>query len=520
MTEYRIDTYKKFMDKYGDVKIPNVGWCILHYGFPNEENFWIWREVCRFKTNEYTHIGPLFLDICFAHPSKSAPGMVAFTQNEEKGKADIQLRVKPGKYFKLLYPNISEDEIRKLAEDFNLKHGKPQKLQWAHTEDEIEWVYTHGHGFNSCMHKDLDAFSSPFHPVRMYGKSEDTAVAYVLNNNRVVARTVCNLKEKEWIRIYGDTSCIEHLLQQEEYNEGDLSGCCFPLIEYNNGIVMPYIDGGSTFNTYGNYLKIIEYGAYEANSECGLVSLQGLTVCADCEERYPEDEIQYSGYHEQPICNNCASQQYYYAKTVHGEQLIHEACVAHCEDGGTYFLAEDAAELGYTYCDQSDTWFLDENVVELANGETCHIDNCEVFEEESYLKDDFIEDYKGNIVPKELCITLISSDRGTIYILESDLSEAHERCYVALRSGILYYLSTDTDFEDINNFEIGSLMSITELAEYAKNKINLHAFVRKALNYRDIPTHNLVILLREVLEILEQEQVKEKNIIAIIQEAA
>jgi hypothetical protein len=88
---------------------------------------WKARERQRlFITREYPKVpwhgrigtpGRRIIDNHFVHVSTHDPRMIAYTETADKGRRDIQTRVKPGKYLKRYFGDmLSDDQIREWAE--------------------------------------------------------------------------------------------------------------------------------------------------------------------------------------------------------------------------------------------------------------------------------------------------------------------------------------------------------------------------------------------------------------------
>lgn len=504
--ENRIDTYDKFMEKYGDVQLSKmyIKRMLKEYGAPNEENFWAWRELCRFFTDEHENIVNLNLSLQdFAHPSAHRSGMISFTQNADKGKADLQLRIKPGKYLKRTYPTYSSDRIRLMAEKFNLNYCKLPELKFAHTADDIEWVYMNGHGFGSCMDKPLSEMKSHTHPVRLYGMSDNTCVAYLTpedSPHHVISRTVINIKEHSYIRVYGDNSCMEELLDKEGYAQGDLDECQFPLIWENENkgeLVTPYFDLCQHFDIENNTIVVREDGAYSAEGEFGIAYIygdKGTAQCAQCENYFEEEDLTYIEVSEEDICEECLCNSYVAVERSTGSyyniEYIHydNSSLLQTQDG-VHFLEQDAEDLELTYAEDIEEWVSIYDTVVLANGDVYLADNAVEFENEHYDTNEMREDYNKRLIPDDESTEVIVIDEYA-YVLNEELENNPEKVWISLQShNTFYFPDFDEDDEDeveawneANEEEGYSFISFNELADYydqAENGVFALAFLFK-----------------------------------------
>ena len=137
----------------------------------------------------------------FAHVSLENGAMVAFTPDEEHGKADRQVRIKPGPYLERYFGSriLTGAQIRELVSEFSVRYeGLTFKL--AKTPFEMKVIYVFGP--NSCMSHGLDKYphTRRRHPVEAYA-GPDLAVAYLPatdgNGNEIegtsTARCVCRV---------------------------------------------------------------------------------------------------------------------------------------------------------------------------------------------------------------------------------------------------------------------------------------------------------------------------------------
>lgn len=223
----------------------------------------------------------------YVHLSEKQPGMVAYTPNEDKGRRDIQVVTRPGRYLTKFYPHLPAEEVRKYATMVDGIH----KLKFAKTADEIVKVYLRGP--RSCMSHDPDDYASYIHPVSVYGDS-DLQVAYLEDyDKRVTDRVLVWPEKKIYGRVYGGgDGRLERMLREEGYIQGSLEGARIRLIEDENhdAVVMPYIDGCQSFDVIDNEWCRIG-GPYPADRTDGLGYLKPRAVCVSCEECLEDYEV-------------------------------------------------------------------------------------------------------------------------------------------------------------------------------------------------------------------------------------
>lgn len=302
-----------------------------------QEDQWKLREALKFADGTYTPcpvawknfefysgsiLDPHSPDFNFAHISTGKDGMIAFTENAQKGAADVQKRMKPGKFIRqyfgeLLNERHGENRANAIIADMAAQFGnavKEEDLLYASTPEEIEWVYTHGP--SSCMAHGVGDYDTRDwgHPTRIFGAG-DLKVAYIKRNGRVTARALIWPEKKVMTRIYGDATRIEPLLKREGYKFGGahcLDGA--KLVKqkhgtrFENGYAVPYVDGQSWARDDGDHLVIDNAkGVIYLLNTCG--SAEGGTKCAICDRLWRSGEMM--NYRNSPntrpvrACNKC-----------------------------------------------------------------------------------------------------------------------------------------------------------------------------------------------------------------------
>lgn len=276
---------------------------------PTEENFWQHREWLRTYHGLYTvpnfNCNWLITDQTrhhYLHVSQEDPQQVAYTPNEEYGRADRQIRCRPGKYLtKFFSDHFSAEEIAQMASYFRNMQSPPE-LCFATTENEIEQVYLNGP--SSCMSKDLSCYESSFHPVRVYSYP-GTAVAYIKRGDNIVARVLVNTETKHFGRIYGDLPTLERLLNEAGYDKGCMCGTKLQKIIEDGRLVAPYIDYHGYLNDCGDHVEISDDGEYSAQETEGYAVENDIEYCDNCGgSMNPDDAYRVVGF-ESGVCSHC-----------------------------------------------------------------------------------------------------------------------------------------------------------------------------------------------------------------------
>ena len=338
---------------------------------------WKEREIERYRNGEYKSIPPRWnreldkglLDRTFVHISQKNPALLADTESDDKGERDIQTPIKPGKYLRKFFPDLSDSEVQRFVGYF-LELNDIQELQFANTADDIEQVYLNGP--NSCMSKSCDCYQSNEHPTRVYA-SGDLEVAYIGDISHPTARTVIYPDKMTYARIYGDADRILPGLKAYGFEKGSLEGARILKKEQGYDIfIAPYLDGEATCLEHspdGKYLIIRKHGDIDGETQTGLTG--DCCTCEDCGCTISEDDQYNDDYNT--YCCDCYSERYTYC----------EHC---CEDvfrDDTYYVDGDTVcyhcvtESGnFFYCDDCNNYKHLDNHGGTNTSEEPVCDNC------------------------------------------------------------------------------------------------------------------------------------------------
>ncbi len=348
--------------------------CQLHRSVAPESLPWRIREEARFLTGAYTVVPWAATQPAipghFAHLSTANPGLIAFTDTPEKGEADVQTPMKPGRYLAKFYPALAAHEVRDIQETM----PRATTLYFAVTADEIERVYTSGP--HSCMSHPADFFDSPCHPARVYGES-DLQLAYIKNTGgKPVARALVWPLKKRFGRAYGHEALLVQQLEREGYKRGSLGGARIRRIdagEDNDSVVMPYIDDCGSFGLIDHSWLCIG-GAYDGASTNGVARLISKTTCDRCEELVDDDSTY--AVNGETWCKSCRDSSAFTSE-FSGDDFPDDDRVdvlTRGSDGRQTSQAWSTSERDdhATYCDGSNEWYATSQFkfVQLANGET------------------------------------------------------------------------------------------------------------------------------------------------------
>lgn len=266
-----------------------------------KDDTWREREHARYGTKEYKNL-PWSEEVWwkahkhvwgdhYPHVSqKNSVGLMAYTETDAKGSADIQTAIKPGKYLERFFSGVLDQYIiRDLSTIFS-NVFEDNCLIFADNEEEFESLYTSGP--SSCMSHPPDKFTSHIHPVRVYAAG-DLALVYMKRDGRVVARALCWPEKKTYSRVYGDAGRIEPLLAKDGFKKGTPFGAKLQRVltwerkkekAGNQAFVAPHIDDCNHVMDCGDHLLIGGGSVKLPGRRINLTGASGVTewVSAQC----------------------------------------------------------------------------------------------------------------------------------------------------------------------------------------------------------------------------------------------
>jgi hypothetical protein len=275
----------------------------------DEDRMWKRRERYRFHDGIYHHVPWSAYEYHhpdhYAHLSVKNPGYIAYTKNAEHGVNDRQTMVRPGKYLQEFYADVFTP--KQIADYVAACSADRFALKIATTAGDIEAVYTNGP--NSCMSHHEGDYSSPCHPVRVYGDS-DLAVAYYGDiASKVSARCIVWPDQRTYLQDggYGDWSVLERLLRADGWQAGSIHGAHVRYIAHGDTCVMPYVDtihGASLVRRNGKNWVRLGSGPIDCSNTDGLGGTEDeRSTCDHCGDRYDDDDYGGDG-----MCQYCYDQ--------------------------------------------------------------------------------------------------------------------------------------------------------------------------------------------------------------------
>lgn len=314
------------------------------------------------------------------HISQGDKSKIAYTQNEDKGRRDIQTVTSVGKYLTRHF-DMPDHTIRDLV----ARYGSAASFKFVHTTAEM--IYHLHRGPGSCMvwREDKGVRCSDGvtrHPYETYDPKYGWHMAVRTEGDDTVGRALCMTRpdgHKYFVRTYAKPAhqggysetdnAMENWLREQGYEKHSSwdDGEKLAFHSTPNEFLAPYLDGGDKrVSIVGDslYLVVDSDGEYACDQTGGSpTELRDDTFeCEDCGDDTDEDDGYWVGrYEDSRVCSHCQDSNYRYAYSRSGDQYyIHEDDVVWVESQQEYFDVERLS---------------DNNIVELENGEYEHIDN-------------------------------------------------------------------------------------------------------------------------------------------------
>lgn len=351
----------------------------------DEENFWMWREELRRAYYVMVDLAEETDPKHFVHVSEDDNTKIAYTESPEKGRKDIQTRTTIGRYFKKYNPDMTDAEVKALAEEFKRKYGDAE-VQFGESQEAFIRAVNEGPS-ESCMQG--MSFNGHIHPAAVYA-SGDMMAAWVEEESRIVARTIINKGKKHFSRVYGDEDKLKPALEKLGYEQAKLAleGCRILRIdnENGNGYILPYIDAGTgsgggaiRYKTYDpeHFILVSSEGwcTSAGNDNDGVSEAQDefdedSRTCDRCGDEDHYENMSYSEYHEVDICEYCARNHYEYAVVKHNrygdfvKYLIRESECTWVECLNEFVLDDVINEIGIVEDVYSEEWIKEDEAVQ------------------------------------------------------------------------------------------------------------------------------------------------------------
>lgn len=320
---YEYGLYSRYLSRIEVGKSKFSAWVRAHH-----------RDLTRFNSGEW--VKPKWLanlpslDIkkgswpLHIHVSLEDPTKCAYYESEAKFLADRQTRINTGRLIRKFWPDLTEKDIKGLAEaqvrDFFCSELKvsDKAEDFIHAINDGPTESCQSSGYYSGGGK---WYRGHVHPAAAYASGDIEVLWLEDGEGHPIARTLANKRTKECSRIYGDANKLLAVMGPRGYTQEvhALKGCRLLKIESQegHGDIMPYVDagigsGGGSLYVYESdgYYILCEDSDYESELDtyCGYAN-KGLTEagtqCSRCGEYHDEEDME-SWYNDgRFICSDC-----------------------------------------------------------------------------------------------------------------------------------------------------------------------------------------------------------------------
>jgi hypothetical protein len=234
----------------------------------------------------------------------------------------------------------------------------------------------------------------------------------------IAARTIVNVRDKTYLRIYADDdryrTALQNALRDAGYSYGShtLNGQRLVRRYYGSETICPYLDGNYTnVDLVANSYMVVGDSGYDGQQSSGLLgdSETDRCYCSYCDSYYDEDDGSYVDSVGEWVCDDCNEESFVDAVTYNGRNRRYPESsgdIVYCDYNSTYYVSEyldnnnmgedensgeiypldvlvstsrgvvymdDTTRLTYAY--EGDDHAHDDDVYRLPDGETCHVDD-------------------------------------------------------------------------------------------------------------------------------------------------
>lgn len=371
------------------------------------ERHWIIREFDRYPVHPSVEAAIKLVRpddwhlLLLEHPhiSQGDRSKIAYTQNEAKGKRDIQTTTSVGKYLTRHF-SLPDHTIRDLVS----RYGSADTYKFVHTTAEM--IYHLHKGPGSCMvwseNRNVrcdDGVNR--HPYEAYNPKYGWHMAVRIAGDDTIGRALCMTSptdgEKYFVRTYArpannggyseTDNGMENWLKEQGYTKHSSwdDGEKMSYYATSDHFLAPYLDGGDKHvriayeagNPHGHVIIIDGEGEYICDQTGGVPTLEDDNYfdCEDCGDSSSDDDGHWVGYNDDThVCESCYENDYVYGYGRNGRQYS--------------FPSNDAVYVESQSEYYNDGYLDDNNIVCLESGGYEHIDEAVEIDGEWYCVDD------------------------------------------------------------------------------------------------------------------------------------
>jgi len=360
-------------------------------------------DVCR--PNDWHQ---LFLE--WPHISEGDRTRIAYTQNEDKGRRNLQTVTSVGKYLTRHF-NLPDHTIRDLV----ARYGSAASFKFVHTTAEM--IYHLHKGPGSCMVWREDRGvpcrdGVTRHPYEAYNPKYGWHMAVRIEGDDTVGRALCMTNSdghKYFVRTYArpanaggyseTDNAMENWLREQGYVKESSwqDGEKLAYYETSGDFLAPYLDGGDKrvslhSDEDEHWVMVDSDGEYACDQTGGAPTTlddDGNNFeCEDCGDDTDDDDGYWVGYNDDShVCVSCYENNYVYGYGRNGRQYsFNSEDAVYIESQSEYYHQDylDANEIVYLECGEYESI---DNAIEI-DGDWYHLDDdriCRTTDTDEYL---------------------------------------------------------------------------------------------------------------------------------------
>lgn len=273
------------------------------------------------------------------HVSSKFQGKISLYMNHKDKGRDRLTALRPGRAFKLMFPELSSVEIDRLVDKFNIEYPVVElKLHTGREEEDFIKAYSYEQSVmqnvsttyarkslaNSCMRLRPEHEGLPKHPSAAYASGEFMSIWTEDGNGRIASRCVLWWKEGETPQagpVYGTSeqsidAIEEYLLSinAKLYDDATWVGAKLLYIPCNGGALAPYLDHEKclSISSCEEFLVVCSgnEGDFVAETYRGVLSRRGQYFCEACGDSLTEVVDVYSSPDGECYCNYCYNERF------------------------------------------------------------------------------------------------------------------------------------------------------------------------------------------------------------------
>ena len=248
-------------------------------------------------------------------------GKISLYMNHKDKARDRLTALRPGRAFKLMFPELPDSKIAELVDEFNIRYPAVElSLHTGREEGDFIKAYSYEQSVmqnvatttsrkslaNSCMRLRAEFEGLPKHPSAAYASGEFLSVWTEDNKGGIASRCVLWWKEGETPQagpIYGTSENSINVIEEyllsvnaKFYEEASWRGAKLLYIPCRDGALAPYLDHekGLSISSCEKYLTVCDEDGtpdFVADTYSGVLFRKSQHYCEVCDDSLDEENV-------------------------------------------------------------------------------------------------------------------------------------------------------------------------------------------------------------------------------------